>query len=79
MVATSIYAVNPHLKKFNVNTLIFTGYNFPNRLRTLIYEAIERDYRIILVSDALSGLYDRGKKDMENIGVLLYNTSEILK
>lgn len=68
-----------HLKKLDVHTLIFTGCNFPNCPRMSIYEASERDYRIILVTDALSGLYDRGKKEMKNIGVKLYRTSELLK
>ena len=67
-----------YLKKLHVHTLIFIGCNFPNCPRTSIYEASERDYRIILVTDALSGLYDRGKKEMENIGVKLYKTHELL-
>ena len=67
-----------YLRKLHVHTLIFTGCNFPNCPRTSIYEASERDYRIILVTDALSGLYDRGKKEMENIGVKLYKTRELL-
>ena len=67
-----------YLRKLHVHTLIFIGCNFPNCPRASIYEASERDYRIILVTDALSGLYDRGKKEMENIGVKLYKTHELL-
>jgi nicotinamidase-related amidase len=68
-----------HLKKLNVDTLIFTGCNFPNCPRTSIYEAGERDFRVIMVTDAVSGLYDRGKREMENIGVQLYETRELIR
>jgi nicotinamidase-related amidase len=54
-----------------VTSLAFTGCNFPNCPRTSIYEASERDFRIVLVEDAVSGLYDRGRKEMTDIGVVL--------
>jgi len=68
-----------HLKLSGISTLVFTGCNFPNCPRTSIYEASERDYRIILVTDALSGLYEKGKKEMINIGVNLLKTGTLLK
>jgi nicotinamidase-related amidase len=58
-----------YLNKLGVDTLVFVGCNFPNCPRTSIYEASERDYKIVLVEDALSGLYSRGKAEMKNIGV----------
>lgn len=67
-----------HLKRLGVSTLIFTGCNFPNCPRTSIYEASERDYRIVFVEDAVSGLYERGRKEMENIGVKILNTQETI-
>jgi nicotinamidase-related amidase len=66
-----------HLLTHGVTSLAFTGCNFPNCPRTSIYEASERDFRIVLVEDAISGLYDRGRDEMKNIGVLLM-TSERL-
>ena len=68
-----------HLKKENVNTLVFCGCNFPNCPRTSIYEASERDFKIVLASDALSGLYARGEREMQNIGVRLLETDEIVR
>ena len=38
-----------HLKELGVDTLIFVGCNFPNCPRTSIYEASERDFKIVLV------------------------------
>jgi nicotinamidase-related amidase len=53
------------------------GCNFPNCPRTSIYEASERDFRIVLVEDAVSGLYERGTEEMRNIGVRLMSTNEL--
>lgn len=60
-----------HLSALGITTLAFAGCNFPNCPRTSIYEASERDFRIILVEDAVSGLYDRGREEMTAIGVKL--------
>ena len=54
-----------------INTLIVAGCNFPNCPRATIYEASERDFRLVVASDALSGLYDRGCKELTRIGVQL--------
>jgi nicotinamidase-related amidase len=67
-----------YLQELKVNTLVFSGCNYPNCPRTSIYEASERDYRIVLVEDALSGCYARGIKEMENIGVFVDTTENII-
>lgn len=66
------------LNEQNIDTLVFTGCNFPNCPRTSIYEASERDFKIVLASDAMSGTYPRGITELENIGVNILKTSEIL-
>jgi nicotinamidase-related amidase len=58
-----------YLIRLGVDTLVFAGCNFPNCPRTSIYEASERDFRIVLVADAVSGLYQKGRQEMLNIGV----------
>lgn len=58
-----------HLRESDSDTLVFAGCNFPNCPRTSIYEASERDFRILLVYDAMSGLYDRGIEECRRIGV----------
>ena len=67
-----------YLKHLNISTLIFTGCNFPNCPRASIYEASERDYKIVLVQDAISGLYNQGLKEMNNIGVTVLSSQEII-
>jgi nicotinamidase-related amidase len=66
-----------HLGKLGVTSLAFTGCNFPNCPRASIYESSERDFRIVLVEDAVSGLYKRGKEEMRNIGVWLMGAKEM--
>lgn len=67
-----------HLEMLGVNTLAFAGANFPNCPRTSIYEASERDYRLVVASDAVSGLYQRGSVELEGIGAALMTCGEIV-
>jgi nicotinamidase-related amidase len=70
-------SLEDHLRSLGVSTLAFCGCNFPNCPRTSIYEASERDFRVVLAEDAISGLYDRGRDELVNIGVVLMSTEEI--
>lgn len=65
------------LRAQDVNTLVFAGCNFPNCPRTSIYEASERDFRVVLAEDAISGLYDRARQELANIGVKLMSVAEL--
>ena len=71
--------LDSHLKELGVNTLVFSGCNFPNCPRTSIYEASERDYKIALAEDAISGLYEQGKTELLNISVLIESTNNIIE
>ena len=57
------------LKNRGINTLVFTGFNFPNCPRCSIYEASERDFRITAILDGISNLYERGINELEAIGI----------
>jgi nicotinamidase-related amidase len=72
-------ALQEHLERLEVNTLVFCGVNFPNCPRTSIYEASERDFRIVLTGDAISGLYERGRHELANIGVTLAPAAEVIE
>jgi len=69
--------LHEHLHKLRVDTLVFCGCNFPNCPRTSMYEAAERDFRIVLAVDAVSGTYKRGLEEMRSIGVNLMTVDEI--
>ena len=66
-----------YLREMGVSTLVFSGCNFPNCPRTSIYEASERDFRLVLVADAISGLYEQGRREMHNIGVELISADQV--
>jgi nicotinamidase-related amidase len=66
------------LDELGITTLAFCGCNFPNCPRTSIYEASERDFRIVLAEDAISGLYPQGRREMANIGVTLMTTRGLI-
>jgi nicotinamidase-related amidase len=66
-----------HLVALGVTSLAFAGCNFPNCPRTSIYEASERDFRIVLVTDAVSGLYDRAEDELKGIGVELMTAGDL--
>ncbi len=70
-------ALEEFLKEHEVNTVVFLGCNYPNCPRTSIYEASERDYRVVLVKDAMSQLYQKGEEEMQNICISLMKTNEI--
>jgi nicotinamidase-related amidase len=70
-------SLEDYLHKLGVSSLAFTGCNFPNCPRASIYEASERDFRIVLVEDAVSGLYEQGRKEMQNIGVQIMRAEEL--
>jgi len=71
-------SLDEHLRQRAVGSIVLCGCNFPNCPRTTIYEASERDYGVVLVSDAVSGLYERGEEEMSNIGVELRSVDEVV-
>lgn len=71
--------LNAFLRQRGVNTLVIAGCNFPNCPRSTIYEASERDYRIVVAQDALSQFYAKGEEELSSIGVCLLSTEEIIE
>lgn len=63
----------------SIDTVAVCGCNFPNCPRTTIYEASERDYRLVFVPDATSGTYERGLEELENIGVSVRGTGDTVE
>jgi len=61
----------------DVDTVVVCGCNFPNCPRTTVYEASERDYRIVFVPDATSGVYERGRQELANIGVAITEAAAV--
>ena len=66
-----------HLASLGVDTVVFAGANFPNCPRTSIYEASERDFRVVAARDAISGIYPRGERELADIGVTVLSSAEV--
>jgi nicotinamidase-related amidase len=64
------------LHNLGVNTVVVCGCNFPNCPRTTVYEASERDFKIVMAKDATSLVYDIGLQELQNIGVSVMDTDE---
>ena len=58
-----------HLSESGVSTLVFCGCNYANCPRTSIYQASERDFRVVAAVDAISGIQRADIDGLENIGV----------
>jgi nicotinamidase-related amidase len=65
-----------HIRRLAVDTLVIAGCNFPSCPRTTIYEASERDFRLVFVRDATSGVYQRGLNELEGIGAAVLDADE---
>ena len=65
------------LKAQDVNTLVFAGCNFPNCPRSSIYDASSRDFRLVITTDAISGLYDKALQELRGIGAALMTAADI--
>ena len=63
----------------SVDTVVVCGCNFPNCPRATMYAASERDYRLVFVSDATSGVYERGIDELESIGVRVEESAETIE
>ncbi|QYY37220.1 isochorismatase family cysteine hydrolase [Ruficoccus sp. ZRK36] len=70
-------ALEVFLREHGIDTLVFAGCNFPNCPRTSIYEASERDFRLVLARDAVSQLYPKGEEELASIGVRLMGVGAI--
>jgi nicotinamidase-related amidase len=65
------------LRDRGITTLAFTGCNFPNCPRASIYEASERDFKIVVVRDAISGIYEQGIDELKNIGCEILRVKDL--
>jgi nicotinamidase-related amidase len=63
-----------HLQSLGVSTLAVCGCNFGTAIRATIYEASARDFRVVVIPDAVAGASEDDLADLARIGVYLMNT-----
>lgn len=69
--------LDDHLRERGVTTIILAGCNLPNCPRATLFDASERDYRAVLVTDATSQVTAQRLSDLQLIGIHLATTSEV--
>lgn len=70
--------LDEHLRGLGVSTVVLAGCNYPNCPRAAVYGASERDYRVLLAADALSGVRPEHLQEAERMGVVHADTSVII-
>lgn len=61
--------LDDRLRELEVTTLVLCGCNYDTSGRATVYEAAARDYRVVLVPDAMSGIDEHAAREMGRIGV----------
>jgi nicotinamidase-related amidase len=62
-----------------VDTIVFAGCNLPNCPRASLVEAHERDFRVVLVTDAVSQASAQGFREVAGLGTVLMSTAETVE
>lgn len=65
------------LQRAAVSTVVVAGCNLPNCPRATLFDASERDFRTVLVSDATSQCTPQRLADLELIGVNVLDTDQV--
>jgi len=66
------------LRRQDCDTVVVAGCNLPNCPRATLFDASERDFRTVLVTDAVSQTSSERLTDLERIGVNLNTTADVL-
>lgn len=72
-------SLEDHLRQLGVDTVVVAGCNFPNCPRATIFDASERDYRVVVVEDAVSQVTPDRLADAVNLGVHVLPTDAVVK
>lgn len=70
--------LDEHLADLSVSTVVLAGCNYPNCPRAAVYGASERDYRVLIAADAISGVTPIHLNEAERMGALHATTAGII-
>ena len=71
--------LDDHLGRLGVDTVVLTGCNFPNCPRATLFDASQRDYRVVVVVDATSRLTPERLGDAVALGVHSLSTETVVR
>jgi nicotinamidase-related amidase len=68
-----------HLQSLGINTLVLAGCNYPNCIRATVYEASERDFRVVAITDGISNFSEQGWRELRSIGINVLDTDSCIR
>jgi nicotinamidase-related amidase len=71
--------LDEHLRAQGVTTVVLAGCNYPNCPRAAVYGASERDYRVLLAADAISGVRPAHLEEAGLMGVVAAPSEDIAR
>lgn len=71
--------LDDHLADLNVDTVVIAGCNFPNCPRATMFDASQRDLRIVVAEDAVSQTTPDRLADAEAIGARRASTANVIR
>lgn len=66
------------LRELGISTVVICGCDYPNGPRATVYAASNRDFRIVMVPDAVSRTTDMGLRELGSIGVRMMEVEDSL-
>ena len=70
--------LDAHLRGLAVDTIVLAGCNFPNCPRATLFDASARDYRVVVVDDAMSQVTPERLADAVALGVHALPTHDVV-
>ena len=70
--------LDEYLQELGVDTVVVAGCNFPNCPRATIFDASERDYRVVVVGDATSQVTPDRLADAVKLGACVMPTDAVV-
>lgn len=67
-----------HLRDLGVTTLVLCGLSFATGVRATVFEASARDFRVVVVPDALGNSTECGVRELGRLGVYLMTSDNCL-
>jgi len=71
--------LDAHLTDLDIDTVVIAGCNFPNCPRATIFDASERDLRIVIADDAVSQTTPERLSDAEAIGARRASAAQVIQ
>ena len=68
-----------HLRSLGISTVVVAGCNYPNCIRATVYEASERHFRVVAITDGISNFTEHGWQELRSIGINVMDTKKCIE